>query len=301
MSYELPSSRRKTWKRSRTAETDAARRHGVDKRETGSRPGMPLFLSGSSRSVATSFGAILDRDEENESEVEANRLREAANATTNDAAATSEPHSEMALLPAESVGEIAPVSGEGNESHSVAYGLALRGRTDATFSSSFRTLNVRTTPGTGCDGCSGSDCVHVTGTLESTFRVATQVTLPSVSDFPDLTACQRQRVRDAITNVLAPHEQQHVTAFRAYNGVTRTPFDLTLCRTDFDARIQSMHDAAESTRQASAQAASDALDPFEFEVDLDCEDRRSDSSAGQPSDAPVASSEPGETAVETES
>jgi len=293
MSYELPSSGRKIWKRSRTAETDAARRHGVDKRETGSHPGMPLFLSGSTRSVATSFGAILERDKENESEVEANRLREAASATTNDPAATSEPHSEMALLPAESVGEIAPVSGEGNESHSVAYGLTLRGRTDASFSSSFRTLNVRTTPGSGCDGCSGSDCVHATGTLESTFRVATQVTLPSVSDFPDLTACQRQRVRDAITNVLAPHEQQHVSAFRAYNGVTRTPFDLMLCRADFDARIQSMHDAAETTRQASAQAASDALDPFEFEVDLDCEDRRS-------ANVPEQQSTPQATSVESD-
>jgi hypothetical protein len=250
------------------------------------------------RSVSSNFGMILDRREEDGREVEANPVREGAGGSTGEATVRSERKVDGGSLEGQSTGEVAPVSGEGPESHSVAYGLTLRGRTDATFSSSFRTLNVRTTPGKGCDGCSGADCVHVTGTLESTFRVATQVTLPSVADFPDLTACQRQRVRDAITNVLAPHEQQHVTAFRTYNGVTRTPFDITLCRTNFDARIQGMHDTAESTRQASAQAASDALDPFEFEVDLDCEDPQSANAAEQQSSAPVASSEPDQTTTE---
>ena len=164
------------------------------------------------------------------------------------------------------------VAGTGIETEVSAYGVTLRGRTDATFSSSFRTRNMRTESATGCDSCADSECVHVTGTLESTFRVTTTVTLPSVSDFPDLTACQRQRVRDGITNVLAPHEQQHVAAFRTYDGTVRTPFDLTICRSDSDARIQELHDSIESGRQSAAQAASDALDPFEFEVDLDCED-----------------------------
>jgi hypothetical protein len=177
----------------------------------------------------------------------------------------------------ETVGDVTPepvpeVTGDGIETEVSAYGLALRGRTDATFSNSFRTLNVHTSAATGCDNCADSECVHVTGTLESTFRVTTRVTLPSVSDFPDLTACQRQRVRDGSTNVLAPHEQEHVAAFRTYNGTVRTPFDLTICRADFDARIRDLHDSVESPRQSAAQAASDALDPFEFEVDLDCED-----------------------------
>jgi hypothetical protein len=164
------------------------------------------------------------------------------------------------------------VSGEGIEAEVSAYSVTLRGRTDAKFSSSFRTRNVRTTAATGCDNCADSDCVHATGTLVSTFRVTTTVTLPSVSDFPDLTACQRQRVRDGINNVLRPHEQEHVTAFRTYNGTVSTPFDLTLCRSEFDGQIQALHDSVEAPRQAAAQAASDALDPFEFEVDLDCED-----------------------------
>lgn len=52
----------------------------------------------------------------------------------------------------------------------------------------------------------------------------------------------------------------------------KTRLDLTICRTDLDASIQALHDSIEGPRQSAAQAASDALDPFEFEVDLDCED-----------------------------
>lgn len=164
------------------------------------------------------------------------------------------------------------VSGEGFDVQVSAYSVTLRGRTDADFSSSFRTRNVRTGAGSGCENCAGADCVHVTGILESTFRVRTTVTLPSVDDFPGLTACQRQRVQDGITNVLAPHEQEHVVAFNTYAGTVRTPFDLTLCRSDFDARIQELHDSVEAGRRTAAQAASDALDPFSFDVDLDCTD-----------------------------
>jgi hypothetical protein len=180
---------------------------------------------------------------------------------------------------------VSDASGVGEEAHTTAYSLTLQGRTDADYRSSFRTQNVRTTPGTGCEGCDAGDCVHLRGTLVSTYTVSTTVTLPSVNDFPDLTPCQRRRVRDAITNVLAPHEQRHVRAFRTYNGTTRQQFDMTICRGDFDAAIQSMHDSEQSARQAAAQARSDALDPFQFDVDLDCEEpqpagrRRADAGA----------------------
>jgi hypothetical protein len=151
--------------------------------------------------------------------------------------------------------------------------LRLEGRTDADFGgSSFRTTGVNVARAEGCPGCDAADCVRATGTLVATFRVSTSVTLPSVADFPDLTPCQRRRVQAAITNVLAPHEQQHVAAFRTYNGTTRTPFDLTLCRADFDSAIRDIFNAADQARQDAARAASDALDPFHFEVDLDCEE-----------------------------
>lgn len=164
-------------------------------------------------------------------------------------------------------------AGEGERIHGVGYSVTLQGRTDADYDSSFRQVGVRTTAGTGCDGCTGGDeCVRVRGTLVSTYRVTTTVTLPSVNDFPNLTPCQQQRVRNAIRNVLAPHEQHHVAAFRTYNGTTRQRFDMTICRDAFDAAMQDLHNAEQSARQAAAQAQSDALDPFSFDVDIDCEE-----------------------------
>jgi predicted nucleic acid-binding OB-fold protein len=96
--------------------------------------------------------------------------------------------------------------------------------------------------------------------------------LPRVSDYPDLTSCQRERVRNAIHNILTPHEQEHVTAFNKYNGTTSRRFDLTLCRGNFEGTIRSMFEGEERARRQAAQAASDALDPFYFDVDLNCKD-----------------------------
>ena len=174
----------------------------------------------------------------------------------------------------QSAASVSEVTGEGEKSHGVGHSVTLQGRTDADYDNTFRTERVQTTAGTGCDGCTGGDCVRVRGTLVSTYTVTTRVTLPSVNDFPDLTPCQRRRVQDAINNVLRPHEQQHVSAFRTYNGTTRQRFDMTLCRDALDAAIQSLHDAEQRPRQAAAQALSDALDqpPFTFNVDIDCEE-----------------------------
>jgi hypothetical protein len=91
-----------------------------------------------------------------------------------------------------------------------------------------------------------------------------------VADFPNLTPCQQQRVQNAIDTVLAPHEQEHVAAFQRYNGTISTPFNLTICRSRFNAEIQAMHNAIESSQRSSAQGASDALDPFSFDVDINC-------------------------------
>ena len=187
------------------------------------------------------------------------------------------PHAASVAAQAEpSVAPLPTVQGTSPSHREVAYSnsVRLQGRTDADFGgSTFRTSGVRVTAATGCANCADSDCVRATGTLISTFRVRTTITLPSVDDFPNLTACQRRRVRDAITNVLAPHEQQHVDAFRTYNGTTRTPFDLTICRADFDSPIREMFNTADQARQDAARVASAALDPFHFDVDLDCQER----------------------------
>ena len=221
----------------------------------GAKGGLPLFLAGGNRSHARNFGSVTSSLEQKSAE-------------------------ETQITPEEAEEELPGVSGEGVPAHAIAYGLSLQGRTDADFSSSFSTENGQTRPATSCAECAADECIRATGTLVSTFQVATTVTLPSVDDFPNLTPCQRDRVRSAITNVLAPHEQRHVTAFQTYNGTVRRPFNLTLCQSDFEARIQAMHDGIEAPRQAAAQARSDSLDPFNFEVDLNCQDAPGSTGSG---------------------
>jgi hypothetical protein len=176
-----------------------------------------------------------------------------------------------------------PIKGKGSPAQKVAMATSvdLDGRTDAEYDGgSFSTENVRVSEGEGCESCSEEgQCIRARGVLVARFHVTTTVTLPSVSDFPELTPCQQTRVQSAIDNVLAPHEQEHVQAFRQYNGVTRTPFDVTLCRSEFDSTIQGLFDSQETTRRATAQGASDALDPFTFTVDIDCEEPSDESSA----------------------
>jgi hypothetical protein len=175
------------------------------------------------------------------------------------------------------------VSGKGEQSQDSAKATSVRleGRTDVNFDGGrFETKRVRVSAAKGCNAGTKSDpCVRARGVLVARYRVVTKVILPSVNDYPELTPCQRTRMQQAIDTVLVPHEQQHVKAFQKYNGVTRTPFDLTLRRSEFNSTIQSMFDKQESARRAAAQAASDALDPFHIDVDLDCEEPPEDDSS----------------------
>lgn len=166
-------------------------------------------------------------------------------------------------------GSGSPKFGEGE-----ANSVSLSGLTQGDFDGgSYFTENVSVSAGEDCSGCSDSDpCIRAEGTLVATYGMSTTVTLPSVNDFPDLTPCQRLAVQNAIDTVLAPHEQQHVDAFNQYRGVVRTRFNVTLCRSAFDSTIEDIFNTQEAARHSSAQAASDALDPFNFTVDIDCEE-----------------------------
>lgn len=198
------------------------------------------------------------------------------------------------------------VSGKGVQSQDSAKATTVRleGRTDADFDGgSFETQNVRVGEAQGCDACAeGDPCIRARGVLVARYHVTTTVTLPSADDFPDLTPCQRARVQHAIDTVLAPHEQEHVEAFRRYNGVTRTPFDITLCRNEFDSTIRSMFDSQESARRTDAQDASDRLDPFHFDVDIDCEEppEEGESSSNGPTDSESDGNADGESVRGTE-
>ena len=175
------------------------------------------------------------------------------------------------------VDPVPPVSIIGEPHEVIAYAGApnvrLRGVTRAKFDGGkSRTENLVTEPGAGCRGCRGKNCVHVTGTVVTEYHVSTTVTLPKASSFRRLTECQRQRVQDAINNILAPHEQEHVDAFETYNGTTEQPFDLNLCRNQLPGVVKKMVRDEERPRRAAAKAQSAALDPFNFDVDLGCED-----------------------------
>jgi hypothetical protein len=177
------------------------------------------------------------------------------------------------------------------EPHTATPGFAtstrLQGRTDADFAgSTFEVTDATTRPAKGCKGCGADACKRVTGEVVMTFTVATTVTLPTPD--PDLTPCQLARVRKAIRDILAPHEQQHVAAFQTYDGSLTRKFDLTMCEEHFDAAIRAMFDKVEKPRRARAQARSDALDkpPFFFDVDLDCQEppKQGQRSSGNPID-----------------
>jgi hypothetical protein len=144
--------------------------------------------------------------------------------------------------------------------------LRLEGRTDATFDPSFKTAGVKVKDAEGCS-CEGK-CIRAKGTLQANYAANIKVTLPRVSDYPDLKASQKKRFQAAVNNVLAPHEQKHVTAFRKYRGKTNQSFDITTCEDALDAELQTMFEAEEATRRQAVQDESDALDPFFFEFDL---------------------------------
>jgi hypothetical protein len=145
------------------------------------------------------------------------------------------------------------------------------GKTDADFDGGVgQTKNLKAVKAKDCNGCSGNECVTITGTFEITYKVTTNVTLPSVPE--GLTTCQNKIVKDAIDNKIAPHEQEHVSVYNAYNGKVRLPINYTGCLDGLQQHLQDLNDADGLARKASAKAASDALDPFFVNVDLDCEE-----------------------------
>jgi len=162
-----------------------------------------------------------------------------------------------------------------------ANSVTFRGKTDATFDGGIgSTRNLSRTPAEACAGCPDNDCWHYTGQLVINYSVSTSVNLPDVPE--GLTECQHQRVRNAIDNVLVPHEQEHVTAFSQYNGTVTLFIDYTGCSDGIEGYVQGLHDANEAARQAAAQSASDTLDPFHVLVDLDCEDESTTPAPEQP-------------------
>ncbi len=149
--------------------------------------------------------------------------------------------------------------------------VEVQGATDANYDhGNFSTANMRTKRATGCNDCGPAACVNATGDMISVFKANPTVTLPEIP--AGLTPCQQQRVQTFITTVLAPHEYRHVLAFNTYNGVVRTKFDYTGCQTPqaLNEYLQPFHDTIEKQRADAANKLSDALDPFNGKIDINC-------------------------------
>jgi hypothetical protein len=142
--------------------------------------------------------------------------------------------------------------------------------TSANFSYSNSAPSYKTAPATGCDGCTGADCVRVTGTVIITYSVTTTIgPMPAVASYPKLKPCQKERLQKAI-NDLKKHEDEHAKRFKTYNGTETLNLNFVACRDDIENKVTEKVSAAATAHQSRAQALSDAIDPFTVTVDCDC-------------------------------
>lgn len=168
---------------------------------------------------------------------------------------------------------ISDITTKGQPSRDTVFGKSVRfeGKTDADFDGGRgQTKNLKAVRAKDCNGCSGDECLTITGTFEITYTVTTSVALPSVPE--GLTPCQQALVKDAIDSKIAPHEQEHVSAFNTYNGNVKFPINYTGCKDGLHQYLQDINDADGITRKAAAKSKSDALDPFYVDVDLSCKE-----------------------------
>lgn len=144
---------------------------------------------------------------------------------------------------------------EGEEHTTTVHGqtFSFQGRANATYAHSWDHRNPQVQGTTR------------TGDLVETFSVTTTVSLPPMPT--GLSDCERPIVDDAINTRLAAHEQQHVTAFEAYNGTTTSPYSVQGNAQAVTAALAQRHTTNEAARRSAADTASRALDPFMIDVD----------------------------------
>lgn len=148
--------------------------------------------------------------------------------------------------------------------------LDLEGYTDAVYNKGAGTaIGEKKKPAKGCDDCDDS-CIQATGFVKVPYKVATTVSLPTVPD--DLRPCQQQRVASAIKNKLAPHEQNHVTAFKTFDGSPLLPINYKGCESGYDSYLEGLAETEFERRKGIADARSAKLDPYVVDVDLCCKD-----------------------------
>lgn len=151
-------------------------------------------------------------------------------------------------------------------------GVSVSGLTNANYSHS-QSSTGEATLGQNCAGCTGPQCISITGNITSTFRAAPTVSLPAVPG--GLSECETAAVRSFINTTLTAHEQQHVAAFNTYTGTVTTPYTYNGCRVGLNAFVQARHNAIEAPRRAASDALSAALDANganRFNITCNCPD-----------------------------
>ncbi|MBV4360533.1 eCIS core domain-containing protein [Pinibacter aurantiacus] len=148
-------------------------------------------------------------------------------------------------------------------------GVNVQGQTDANYTDSFSATGTPKAS-TKCETCEPPDCITVSGVVVSVFKANPVISLPNVPD--GLSDCESRAVGRFINTTLKRHEQQHVAAFNTYNGVIRTPYKFTGCRSELDSYVQAIHDDINTKRMDASNARSNALDPFNATIPCDCDE-----------------------------
>jgi hypothetical protein len=160
-----------------------------------------------------------------------------------------------------------------------APGPNLQGKTNAAYTSTDAVITPnppRAARTTGCPDCGSDSCIRVRGAVSATFSSNPTVTLPDL-DGRGFTDCQLKNAEKFVKDVLAPHEQLHVHAFRTnFDGAWRKAFDLKVCDAgEATDRIKAIYDQEFADRKAKADAASADLDAngkniFTWDMDDGC-------------------------------
>jgi hypothetical protein len=185
-----------------------------------------------------------------------------------------EEQAEEELPPPEPVPE---QSGEGDPLGFVVHKgstISLEAETKADFTKppDYKTSNTKTDRGTECAGCPPKNCVHVSGTLTTTYTVSTKIFMPEIPD--NVSECERKKLQHAMDTVLYPHEQEHVKAFEQYNGTTERQYSFDTCKDAITEKLKAMVNEEAGKRKEKAEKDSAALDPFQVDVDLsECEEQ----------------------------
>jgi hypothetical protein len=157
-----------------------------------------------------------------------------------------------------------------------AAGPQLEGKTHANYTST----DAVVTPNPPKASRAPGGKIRAQGSVSATFSSNPTVD-PYDLDSHGFTDCQRKNAEKFIKNVLDPHEQAHVKAYKTnFDGAWSKPFDLTVTdASDATTQIKGIYNAEFDARKKKADDASGDLDAggknqFTWDMDEGCTDEK---------------------------